>query len=84
MRASRSPNVSVGLASISRGRIRAKLASERSFSSSYHAIHHVLTNPAYAGAYVYGKTRTEVMLRTQEAHAASAARAVASSHPRAS
>jgi NADPH-dependent ferric siderophore reductase len=24
---------------------------------SYHAIHQVLTNPVYAGAYVYGKTR---------------------------
>jgi len=26
---------------------------------TYTAIHHVLTNPAYAGAYVYGKTRQE-------------------------
>ena len=26
--------------------------------ASYHAIHQVLTNPVYAGAYVYGKTRT--------------------------
>ncbi len=26
---------------------------------SYHAIHSVLTNPVYAGAYVYGKTRQE-------------------------
>jgi len=26
---------------------------------SYHAIHHVLTNPVYAGAYVYGKTQYE-------------------------
>jgi DNA invertase Pin-like site-specific DNA recombinase len=26
---------------------------------SYLAIHHVLTNPAYAGAYTYGKTRQE-------------------------
>lgn len=26
---------------------------------SYTAIHHVLTNPVYAGAYVYGKTRCE-------------------------
>lgn len=26
---------------------------------SYTAIHHVLTNPAYAGAYAYGKTRRE-------------------------
>ena len=26
---------------------------------TYVAIHHVLTNPVYAGAYVYGKTRQE-------------------------
>jgi DNA invertase Pin-like site-specific DNA recombinase len=30
--------------------------------ASYTAIHHVLTNPAYAGAYVYGKTRTDTVL----------------------
>ncbi len=30
--------------------------------ASYTAIHHVLTNPVYAGAYAYGKTRTETML----------------------
>jgi DNA invertase Pin-like site-specific DNA recombinase len=30
--------------------------------ASYHAIHHVLTNPVYAGAYAYGKTRTETTL----------------------
>jgi len=30
--------------------------------ASYHAIHHVLSNPVYAGAYVYGKTRTETTL----------------------
>ena len=30
--------------------------------ASYHAIHQVLTNPVYAGAYVYGKTRTEMTL----------------------
>jgi Recombinase len=29
---------------------------------SYTAIHHVLTNPVYAGAYTYGKTRTETVL----------------------
>jgi len=28
-------------------------------TASYTAIHHVLTNPVYAGAYVYGKTRQE-------------------------
>ena len=31
-------------------------------AASYHAIHQVLSNPVYAGAYVYGKTRTEVAL----------------------
>jgi len=30
--------------------------------ASYTAIHHVLTNPAYAGAYAYGKSRQETML----------------------
>ena len=30
--------------------------------ASYTAIHHVLTNPVYAGAYVYGKTRQEMTL----------------------
>jgi len=30
--------------------------------ASYTAIHHVLTNPVYAGAYVYGKTRMETTL----------------------
>lgn len=30
--------------------------------ASYTAIHHVLTNPVYAGAYVYGKTRQETAL----------------------
>jgi len=30
--------------------------------ASYHAVHQVLTNPVYAGAYVYGKTRTETAL----------------------
>jgi predicted DNA-binding transcriptional regulator AlpA len=29
---------------------------------SYHAIHKVLRNPVYAGAYVYGKTRHELIL----------------------
>lgn len=29
---------------------------------SYHAVHHVLSNPVYAGAYVYGKTRHELVL----------------------
>jgi DNA invertase Pin-like site-specific DNA recombinase len=30
--------------------------------ASYTAIHHVLSNPVYAGAYVYGKTRRETVL----------------------
>src|SRR5262249_39680593 len=30
--------------------------------ASYHAIPRVLTNPVYAGAYVYGKTRAETTL----------------------
>ena len=30
--------------------------------ASYTAIHHVLTNPVYAGAYAYGKSRHETML----------------------
>ena len=31
----------------------------RWISPTYTAIHHVLTNPVYAGAYAYGKTRSE-------------------------
>jgi DNA invertase Pin-like site-specific DNA recombinase/predicted DNA-binding transcriptional regulator AlpA len=30
--------------------------------ASYHAVHQVLSNPVYAGAYVYGKTRAEITL----------------------
>jgi DNA invertase Pin-like site-specific DNA recombinase len=30
--------------------------------ASYTAIHHVLSNPVYAGAYVYGRTRRETIL----------------------
>ena len=30
--------------------------------ASYHAVHQVLASPVYAGAYVYGKTRTEQTL----------------------
>lgn len=30
--------------------------------ASYHAVHQVLANPVYAGAYVYGRTRTELTL----------------------
>ena len=51
--------------------------------ASYHAIHHVLANPVYAGAYVYGKTRTETTLDASGARkkrSASAARRVASTH----
>jgi DNA invertase Pin-like site-specific DNA recombinase len=31
--------------------------------ASYHAVHQILSNPVYAGAYVYGKTRTETTLK---------------------
>lgn len=31
-------------------------------TASYHAIHSVLTNPTYAGAYTYGKTRQECFI----------------------
>jgi DNA invertase Pin-like site-specific DNA recombinase/predicted DNA-binding transcriptional regulator AlpA len=37
-------------------------ADMRWVEASYTAIHHVLTNPVYAGAYVYGKTRHETIL----------------------
>ena len=44
---------------------------------SYIAIYHVLTNPVYAGAYAYGKSRHEVTLdatgRAQEARTQAAA-----------
>lgn len=30
--------------------------------ASYHAIHSILTNPAYAGAYAYGKSKQEITL----------------------
>jgi len=35
------------------------LSEIRWVAPSYHAIHQVLTNPVYAGAYTYGKTRQE-------------------------
>ena len=35
--------------------------------ASYTAIHHVLTNPVYAGAYAYGKSRRETMLNASGA-----------------
>jgi DNA invertase Pin-like site-specific DNA recombinase len=34
---------------------------------TYTALHHILTNPVYAGAYTYGKTRTERYLDEQGA-----------------
>jgi DNA invertase Pin-like site-specific DNA recombinase len=37
-------------------------AEVRWVEASYTAIHHVLTNPVYAGAYAYGKTRQETTL----------------------
>jgi len=36
-----------------------QLSETRWTAPSYHAIHSVLSNPVYAGAYVYGKTRKE-------------------------
>jgi hypothetical protein len=39
-----------------------ELAEIRWVEASYHAIHHVLTNPVYAGAHTYGKTRSETVL----------------------
>ena len=35
---------------------------------SYTAIHHVLTNPVYAGAYAYGRTRQETVLNAAGKH----------------
>lgn len=37
-------------------------AAVRWVDASYTAIHHVLANPVYAGAYVYGRTRQETVL----------------------
>src|ERR1700738_4611966 len=37
-------------------------AAIRWIDPSYTAIYHVLTNPVYAGAYVYGKSRRQIML----------------------
>jgi Recombinase/Resolvase, N terminal domain len=53
--------------------------------ASYHAIHRVLTNPVYAGAYVYGKTRAETTLdasgaRKKRMRHLPRERAVASAH----
>src|SRR5262245_66008677 len=31
--------------------------------ASYHAVHQILSNPVYAGAYVHGQTRTETTLK---------------------
>src|SRR6202043_4255017 len=36
---------------------------------TYTAIHHILTNPVYAGAYAYGKTRQETILNASGARA---------------
>jgi hypothetical protein len=51
---------------------------------SYVAIYHVLTNPVYAGAYAYGKSRHEITLDgcgAQEARAQAAAIAMGRGHP---
>src|ERR1700675_2646406 len=37
--------------------------------ASYTAIHHILTNPVYAGAYAYGKSRRETILNASGARA---------------
>jgi hypothetical protein len=37
-------------------------AAIRWIDPSYTAIYHVLTNPVYAGAYVYGKSRRQITL----------------------
>jgi len=39
-----------------------RVAASDGVEASYTAIHHVLTNPVYAGAYAYGKTRQETIL----------------------
>src|SRR5467141_665493 len=52
--------------------------------ASYTAIHHVLTNPVYAGAYAYGKSRQETMLDAAGARTKrvpTAALRVAGTHP---
>jgi hypothetical protein len=36
-------------------------------AATYHAIHQILTNPVYAGAYTYGKTRYERYVDAQGA-----------------
>ena len=41
----------------------------RWIEASYTAIHHVLTNPVYAGAYAYGKSRQETTLNAAGARA---------------
>jgi DNA invertase Pin-like site-specific DNA recombinase len=52
---------------------------------TYHALHQVLTNPVYASAYTYGKTRFECYVdeprRRQETDSASAHGTVGRSHP---
>ena len=52
---------------------------------TYKAIHEILTNPCYAGAYVYGRKRTEQLVKdgqVRDASAPRAARGVARVHPR--
>jgi hypothetical protein len=53
-----------GRASVSHdaGRITHLKAFMGRLEASYTAIHQVLSNPVYAGAYAYGKTRQEVTL----------------------
>ena len=44
------------------GRHRARKAEITWVEPTYHAVHTTLTHPAYAGAYVYGRTRDEIRL----------------------
>ena len=55
--------------------------------ATYPAVHDLLTNPAYAGAFVFGRTRTEKRVRPGHrgralTGSAGAARAVGGAHPR--
>jgi hypothetical protein len=41
-----------------RGVRTAGAVADRNHSNTYNAVHHILTNPVYAGAYVFGRTKT--------------------------
>ena len=69
-------------------RVAATVAPRISWApATYPAVHDFLTNPAYAGAFVFGRTRTEKRIdpatgRVISRHAAAAARAVGGADPR--